>query len=133
MHALAKFCVKQADRSQLEGGDKFDVNLAINGTIGNQKVEDICRGSLTVGHDTTKNSSSAIAQAMLVAFLINVDPEQASKRVEQLQKLAASGKIDKKVTAEQETQAARLIKLFNQTEPKTAKGSVSFAAAKAAA
>ncbi|MEW4566108.1 hypothetical protein AB1K70_26560 [Bremerella sp. JC770] len=133
MHALSKFCSKQADRRQLEGGDQYDVDLAISGTIGNQKIEDACRGSLTVGHDTTKNSSSAIAPAKLVAYLVNVDPKNAKKRVEQLRQLAEAGNLGEKITADQEAQAASLIKLFNQTEPKTAKGSVSFAAAKAAA
>ena len=132
MHALAKFCGKQGDRSQLEGGDRFGVNLTINGTIGNQKVEDFCNGILTVGHDSTRNASHAIAPAKLVAFLINADPKAAKKRIEQLRELADSGKIGDKITADQEAQADGLLKLFNQTEPKTAKGSVSFTAAKAA-
>lgn len=133
MHALANFCKKQADRSQLKGGDSFALNLKISGTIGNQKVEDICRGSLTVGHDTTKNSSNGIAAAKLVAFLVNANPKTAAKRVEELRELAANGKIGEKITADQEAQAESLVKLFNQTTPTTAKGSVSFAAEKAAA
>lgn len=133
MHALANFCKKQADRSQLKAGDAFNVDLAISGTIGNQKVEEACRGSLTVGHDTTKNSSNGIAPAKLVAFLLHADPKTAAKRAEQLRVLAANGKIGEKITADQEAQAEGLVKLFNQSTSTTSRGSVSFSVEKAAA
>ncbi len=133
MHALEKFGKKQADRSELSGGDKFDLDLVISGKIGNQKVEESCLGTLTVGHDGTKNSSNGIAPAKLVAFLLNADPKASKKRAEQLREFAENGKLGDKITADQEAQAASLIKLFNQTESKSTKGSVSFTVAKAAA
>lgn len=125
MHTLSKFCAKQADRSLLDGGDAFDVDLTINGTIGKQKVEEVCRGRLTVGHDTTKNASYGIAPAKVIAWLLSVDPH-AAKHIEQLRQMATQKSLAEKVTVDQEEQACMLLKRFNQTEPKVTKGSVSF-------
>lgn len=133
MHALTKYCDKQADRTQLKGGDKFDVDLQISGTIGKQKVEEICRGCLTVGHNTVKATSYGIAPAKVIAFLLSVDPDK-EKHIEQLRELAKTKKLGEKITADQEAQADHVLKLFNQAgEPKTCNGSVSFSPAKAAA
>ncbi|MHC2067615.1 hypothetical protein ACYFX5_09100 [Bremerella sp. T1] len=133
MHALEKFGKSQADRSELCGGDKFDLDLVVSGKIGNQKVEEACHGTLSVGHDGTRNSSNGIAPAKLVAFLVNANPKTAKKRAEQLREFAKNGKIGEKITADQEAQADGLIKLFNQTVSNPVKGSVSFSVAKAAA
>lgn len=128
-----KYCEKQADRSLLKGGDAFDVDLTINGTIGKQKVEEVCRGRLTVGHNTTKATSYGIAPAKVIAFLLSVDPEK-EKHIEQLRELAKSKKLGEKITSDQEAQADHVLKLFNQAgDPKVCNGSVSFSPAKAAA
>lgn len=133
MHALTKYCDKQADRTQLKGGDKFDVDLQISGTIGKQKVEEICRGCLTVGHDQTKNTSYGIEPAKVIAWLLSVDP-QKEKHLEQLRKMAESKSLGDAITADQEEQACLLLKQFNQAgDPKVSKGSVSFSPARAAA
>ena len=50
--ALSRHYDKLSNRDALTAGAVYDVSLAISGQIDGERFEDICAGSLSVGHDS---------------------------------------------------------------------------------
>lgn len=133
LHAAAKLAADRADRSELAGGDAFEVDLTIAGTInGKHAAEELAAGRLVVNHDQERKSSKACDTSHLVALLLEAIPP--AKRRPLLANLPRhfedhAGELPGVRDAKATDQASQLLAELRSVTTTTARGSIRFSPA----
>ncbi|MGB0888743.1 MAG: hypothetical protein ACPGWS_00540 [Solirubrobacterales bacterium] len=132
LHAAAKLAADRADRGELTGGDSFDVDVTITGTVnGKHRHEERVTGGLLVNHDASRKSSKACDATELVALLLEaIVPTKRRQILASLPRhFAEAGVLPDRKEDRSHDQAKHLLAELRSCSTTTAKGSVRFAPA----
>ncbi|MBN2024058.1 MAG: hypothetical protein JW809_14845 [Pirellulales bacterium] len=70
-HALERVAGKEGRRDHLTAGERYDLKLAITGEIAGQPIDAVrVAGILSVGHDSTRASSTGPKAELLLAHVL---------------------------------------------------------------
>lgn len=122
--AIEKYCGKFADRDLLPDGSAFNVDCSLLGSINGSQFELPIVATLTVGHESTKASSSTPAVVNVVAALLGkLNTATRTKAIADIVAgYAETGDVD--ATSEMIEMAEELLASLRQSKQVTARGAV---------
>lgn len=126
-HALAKHAAKEKDRSLLDAGRSYSLEITVEARSGRLSLTEEIVGELNVGHDSEAASSSGCNQAELCAYLLSQMPKAKRMRIldelpAKFERLGALPDTDKEVI----DSAGRMLERLRYRKTITKAGAVAF-------
>lgn len=123
---LNKTSAKELRRDDLGAGQTHEAHVAIAARIGGQKVEQIIEGSLSIGHDTQRASSSGPKPADVLGVVLDKLNDATREAIlrDLPEQYAAAGNQLPPIAKARQAEAKQLLERLRNKSTEIARGAV---------